>query len=137
MTKDDERISSEQRRFAATIEFGMRCGLALLVPGFMAYVFGWVPAAVPLESLSQYWGLPVAEYRQLTGAPEGWSWLAHLGKGDTLPLIGIVVLCATALFAFIGLIIACLVRRDWPYAVIAALQVMVLVLAASGLFTAH
>lgn len=137
MSDAKSKISAEQLRFAATLEHGTRWGLGLLVVGFFAYVLGWVPATVPLESLSQYWGMPVAAYRQATGAPDGWGWLSHFGAGETLPLVGIVVLCSTALAAFFGLILSSIRRRDWAYAIISVLEVAVLLLAASGVLTAH
>ncbi len=137
MSEEGARISPDQRRFAAVLEAGMRCGLVLLVLGLVAYVAGWVAPAVPLESLPQYWGMSVAEYHRATGAPDGWGWLAHFGAGETLPMVGIAVLCSAALLAIIVLLISCVRRRDWPYVAIASLEIAVLLLAASGVLTAH
>jgi hypothetical protein len=137
MKADDRRVSTEQLRFARVLEAGMRCGLLLLALGFAAYVSGWVPATMPLEMLPQYWAMAADEYRRATGAPEGWGWLARFAAGETLPLAGIVVLCATAPLAFISLLASYVIRRDWCYAAIAALEFAVLALAASGVLTAH
>ncbi len=137
MSEADARISPVQRRFAAVLETGMRFGLALLALGLVAYVAGWVPTAVPLQSLPQYWSMPVADYHRATGAPDGWGWLAHFGAGETLPMAGIAVLCSAALLAIIVLLIASVKRRDWAYVAIASLEIAVLLLAASGVLTAH
>ncbi len=112
-------------------------GLALLALGFIAYVSGVLPVALQPETLPSYWSLPVDEYRRATGVPDGWGWLSYYRAGELLPLAGIVLLCSTALLGFVGLLRAAAARRDWPYAVIAALEVAVLVLAASGVLVAH
>lgn len=137
MSDADLKISSEQRQFARVLEIGMRAGLALLVCGFAAYMSGWLPSTVAPETLPEFWGLSVNEFRRATGATDGWGWLGRLGFGDTLPLLGIVVLCATTLLAVGVLLVSCFRRGDRLYLVIAALEIMVLVLAASGVLTAH
>ena len=136
MTSEDTQNSSAQRRFAAKLELGMLCGLALLALGFVAYLSGWLPVSVPLESLPKFWSLSAADYRQATGAPGGWGWLSHFRAGEILPLAGIVVLCSTVLLGFIVLVVSNVMRRDWAYVAIALLEIAVLVLAASGQLTA-
>jgi hypothetical protein len=131
------RVSPAQLRFARVLAAGMWCGLAMLALGFAAYVSGLVPSTLPLEALPQYWGLAAAEFRRVTGTPDGWGWLARFGAGETLPLVGIIILCATVPLACVALFTAYARRRDWVYLAIVALEFVVLVLAASGVITAH
>jgi hypothetical protein len=137
MTAADTGVSPAQRRFAALLEIGMRGGLALLALGFVAYVAGLLPATLPPETLPQYWSLPVADYRRAAGVPDGWGWLSYYRAGELLPLAGIVVLCGTALLGFVGLLRAAVARRDWPYVAIAALEIAILLFAASGFSATH
>jgi hypothetical protein len=63
----------------------------------------------------------------------GWTWLGRLGKADFLNFIGVVFLAGVTIVCY-GRIIPILFRKkDTVYGVIAALEVAVLVLAASGL----
>lgn len=137
MTGENTRISAAQRQFAAMLAIGMYCGLVVLALGFVAYILDWLPATVRLDALPRFWSLSAADYRQSTGAPDGWGWLTHYSAGEILPLAGIVILCSTVLLGFIVLAASSALRRDWAYFAIALFEVAVLVLAASGLLTVH
>jgi hypothetical protein len=130
--------SPEQLRYATMLDWGMKIGLGILAIGFLAYVFGLVPAQVPLQDIPHYWKLPVEQYLQQTGKPSGWGWVRMLGRGDTLPIAGIAILSGvSALCVFFALIPAYAKNRDKAYLAIAIFQMLVLVLAASGILTAH
>jgi len=76
---------------------------------------------------------PVADYRALTGAPAGWGWLALLGKGDYLNLLGIAVLGLVTAVCYARIVPALLERGERLQAAMAIAQVLVLLAAASGL----
>lgn len=122
----------EAARYALLLEWGTRIGLVALVLSFAAYMLGWWQPLVPLEQLPTLWNLPVGSYLQHSGTPTGWGWLALAGKGDLSNLIGIGILAGCSLPPLLGLIPLYLKRRDYVYAVLCALVVLVLVLAASG-----
>ncbi|MEO7727609.1 MAG: hypothetical protein ABIS45_10185 [Burkholderiales bacterium] len=128
--------SPEQLRYARVLEAGMKLGLCVLVAGFLGYVSGVVPAHVPLAQLPALWSLAAPDYLRATGMPQGWGWLAMLGSGDILPLIGITVLAGISMLCFIALLPLYAARRDWIYLTITVLEIGVLALAASGLLTA-
>ena len=125
----------EAARYALLLDWGTRLGLVVLVLGFAAYVFGFVTPLVSLEQLPQLWNKPVAVYLSSTGTPTGWGWLALAGKGDMLNLVGIASLAGCSLPPLLGLIPLYLKRRDYAYAAICAVIVLVLVLAASGILS--
>lgn len=122
----------EAARYALLLDWGTRLGLVVLVLGFAAYVFGFVTPLVSLEQLPQLWNKPVAVYLSATGTPTGWGWLAFAGKGDMLNLVGIAILAGCSLPPLLGLIPLYLKRRDYAYAAICGVIVLVLLLAASG-----
>lgn len=128
-----QQHQSDASRYAHLLDWGTRVGLVTLVLSFAAYLFGILPPHVPLEQLPTLWNLPVATYLQRTNTPTGWGWLALVNKGDLTNYIGIGLLMGCSAPALLGLIPAYLKRRDFAYAGICALIVIVLVLAASGL----
>ncbi|MDB5811662.1 MAG: hypothetical protein JWN94_3784 [Betaproteobacteria bacterium] len=129
-------VSREQLRYAQVLDFGMRLGLGVLVLAFIAYVTGWLPAHVPLEQMPSLWTLAAPDYLRATGMPEGWGWLAMLDHGDVLPLVGIAILAGISALCFIALLPIYAAHRDIVYFSIAALEIVVLALAASGVLSA-
>lgn len=127
--------SPEQLRYARVLDAGMKIGLGVLAAGFLAYVCGLAPAHVPLEKMPGFWTLAAPDYLRATGAPQGWEWLGTLGNGDAWPLVGIAILSGVSVLCFIALLPLYAARRDWVYLAIAALEIGVLSLAASGVLT--
>jgi hypothetical protein len=126
-------IPDEQKTCARWLEIGSRVGLTLVVAGFVAYVTGLIEPLVPPAELARLWSLPVDRYAALTGAPTGWGWLQALGKGDYLNLLGIAVFASITAAAY-ARIVPDLMRRGLRLqAALAALQVVVLLIAASGI----
>ena len=127
---------SDQRLYARLLDLTAKGGFAILVAGFLAYVFGWIPAHVQVERLPELWGLPLAEYLRRTGTPTGWGWLAYLRKGEFASLAGIAILAGCSLVCLATLIPVYLGRGDRVYAAICAVEIAILLLAASGVLTA-
>jgi hypothetical protein len=132
ISESTELQRAEAMRYAFLLDWGTRLGLAVLVLGFTAYVCGFTTPLVSLDQLPQLWNKPVAIYLKATGTPTGWGWLALAGKGDMLNLVGIAILAGCSLPPLLGLIPLYLKRRDYAYAAICAVIVLVLALAASG-----
>ena len=127
--------SEEQLRYARVLEVGMRCGLGVLLAGVIAYFASWIPAHVPHDQMPGLWTLSASEYLRVTGMPDGWGWVQMLDGGDMLPLLGIAILSGISGVCFAVLLPIYLAKRDPLYFTIAALEVAVLVLAASGVLT--
>ena len=126
---------AEATRYAIFLDWGTRLGLLVLILGFAAYMLGITTPLVSLQELPQLWNQPVAVYLEKTGTPIGWGWLSMLGKGDMLNLLGIAILAGCSLPPLISLIPLYLKRRDYTYAAICLIIMLVLVLAASGVLT--
>lgn len=134
--KDLKELKSDmeraQRVFARWLDIGSRIGLALLAAGFAVYVTGLLPPHVPLAELPKLWGLPLAEFSAATGAPRGWEWLALSARGDYVNYFAIVLLASIVIAAYLR-ILPILAPRERAFALIAALEIVVLLAAASGL----
>ena len=134
-TPHAQQQQAEALRYAFLLDWGSRLGVLALFISFAAYVFGFLTPHVPLDQLPGVWNLPVAGYLQRTATPTGWGWLALVHTGDLSNLIGIALLAGCSLPPLLGLIPLYLKRRDYIYAGICTVIVLVLVLAASGLLT--
>ena len=128
-----DMISAEQQRYATLLSWGARSGLGMLIACFLAYIFGWMPAHVPVDQLANLWNLPVAEYLKQTHAETGWSWLTMIAKGDFASLLGIAWLSGCSLFCLLSIIPIYVRRRDWIFVTICVIALAVQLLAASGM----
>lgn len=127
---------SAQLRYAHVLDWGTRLGFIALAVSFVAYLGGGFEPHVPLEQLPSLWNQSVASYLKLTGTPAGWGWLALAHKSDIANLVGVVLLAGASLPPLLAVLLLYLRQRDWVHAVICALEVGVIVLAASGVLTA-
>jgi hypothetical protein len=126
---------AEQLRYARLLDITSKLGFAALVAGFVAYAFGWLEEHVTVAELPQFWGLPLAEYLASTDTPTGWGWLAHLHKGEFAGLIGIAVLAGCSAVCLAAVVPVYARRGDRVFAGICVLEILVLLLAASGVLT--
>jgi hypothetical protein len=122
----------EQLRYAAVLEKGMYLGLACLFVTFAIYVSGIMKPYVPRQQLSEHWQKNVHEYLADAEIEAGWSWVGKLGYGDFINFVGIAILAGVTVPCYLAIIPALLKRKDMIYVVLALLEVIVLVVAASG-----
>lgn len=136
MAEQDPKTSyatEEQLAYATVLDGGMKAGFAILVISFLVYLTGVLPAQVPVEKLPEYWNLPVAQYLEKAGVHAGWSWLGLLNKGDFLNFAGIAFLSAVTIGCYIRILPMLLAKKDKVFAAIAVVQILILVLGASGI----
>jgi hypothetical protein len=124
---------NDQQVYARWLDWGTRLSLAVLVAAFLAYVFGLTPAALPLAEMPRFWRLPLERYLALSGSPTGWGWVAMLDKGEYQNLVGVALLGLVTVVCYLRVLPLLLARRERLQAAIVAAQVLVLLLAASGL----
>ena len=127
-------VPIEQRIYARWLDLGTRVGLAMLVVGFAVYVFGVLDPHVPPQELARLWTLPVDHYVATAGAPTGWDWLQHLGKGDYLNFLGISVFASITIVCYVRIVPTLFVEGDRLQLGLAIAQIVVLIAAASGFF---
>ena len=132
---------ADQLLYARILAKGMYLGLGLLLVTFALYLTGLLQPGIPIEELPRLWTLSAHEYLEVVNheflhRPEvvnGWRWVFLLGMGDFLNFVGIALLSAVTIVCYLGVIPSLIRKKDWIYTTIAALEVIVLVLAASGL----
>lgn len=127
---------AEALRYALLLDWGTRLGVIALFLSFSCYVLGLLTPHVPLDQLPSLWGLAAKTYLERTGTPTGWGWVSLMGTGDMSNLIGVALLAACSVPPLLGLIPLYMQRKDYLYAALCSLIVLVLALAASGVLTA-
>jgi len=130
------KATEEQLVYAKVLDIGMKVGLLTIIITFIIYLSGVLTPHVPVNDLPKYWSMPVKSYLKATGIHPGWSWLFMLGKGDFLNFIGIAFLAGVTIICCLPVIPIFLRKKDTVYATIVILEVLVLVLAASGILKA-
>ena len=123
----------EQLVYAEILFWGCWGGLALMAVTYIVYLAGILPPHVPMDQITVLWSKPVGTYLAEGKVPNGWGWLVLLGKGDFVNFLGIVLLAGLTIVAYLPLIPAFLGKKDKAFAVIAILEVLVLLIVASGL----
>jgi hypothetical protein len=132
MVNQDDLDTQVQQVYARWLDAVVRVTFTVTLAAFLLYVSGVLPAYVPLETLPQYWGLPVDEYLRRTGAPAGWAWLRLADRGDFLNLACMALIALATLVCYLRLLPLLVAQRQRLDAALAAAQILVLVLAASG-----
>ncbi len=125
-------LDEAQRIFARWLDAGTRVAFVVLAAGFAAYAGGLLPPLLPFADLPRLWGLPLAQFIAASGAPTGWDWLAVAHRGDYFNYAGIALLASIVVAAYLRML-PLLARRARVFAVLAALEIVVLLVAASGL----
>jgi hypothetical protein len=128
-------VPVEDQICARWLEVGTRIAFGIVLLTFAVYVLRILDPLVPLPQLVHLWQLPVDPFVAATGAPTGWGWLRLLGKGDYLNLLGIAVFVLVTIAAYARLVPLFLQAGKRAQALFAVLQVLVLLAAASGLFS--
>lgn len=126
------QATEEQLAYAKLLDLGMKVGLLTLVITFFIYVFEIFSPHIPVNELPNYWKLPVKQYLKAANIHTGWSWLSMVGQGDFLNFIPIAFLAGVTILCYIRIIPILFRKKDTIYAVLAIIEVLVLVLAASG-----
>lgn len=127
------RPSKEQTIYANILVLGVWVGLAVLFVTYAIYLSGFMPSHVDMAVVTQNWDKGVNAYLEITHSPHGWGWTALLSKGDFLNYLGFAFLALLTLVCYLVILKGYIVKKDWIYAGIAFLEIVVLSLAASGL----
>ena len=125
-------VEQAQSPYAQWLAAGTWLSMVLLIAAFLAYVTGALPAHVPLDRLPELWGMPLERYLAAAHAPTGWGWIALAGHGDYFSYWGIVLLCSITALCYLR-VLPMLAAHERNYAWISAVQIVVLLTAASGL----
>lgn len=131
--KNTGKASPEQIKYANMLFYGCWSGLGIMAVTYLLYVSGLIAPHVPLELIPRLWSEPVGTYLTIGNVPIGWGWVALVGQGDFLNFVGIVLLAGMTILCYIPLIPAYLKRGEKTFAALAVAEILVLLVAASGI----
>ena len=133
LEKMAKRPSKEQIIYANLLVIGVWSGIAILFTTYFIYAFGVLSPHIELSQVPHLWGKGVDEYLHLTHSPHGWGWVSMIGKGDFLNYIGFALLALMTVVCYLVLVKGYVRKKDWIYAGIAIAEILVLLVAASGI----
>jgi len=125
--------SPEQISYANLLFYGCWTGLGIMIVTYLIYVLDLMSPHVSMDHVVQLWSRPVHDYLTQGNVPSGWGWVGLLGKGDFLNFLGIVLLAGLTIVCYIPLIPAYLKKKDPVFAILALAEVLILLVAASGI----
>lgn len=132
MTTDTTQTPPEQIVYSNMLFYGCWGSLALMAVTYLLYVLGVLTPHVPLDTVTQLWSQPVKTYLTQGNVPTGWGWFKLIGQGDFINFTGIVLLAGMTILCYIPLVGAYFKKKEPIFAVIAILEIVVLLVAASG-----
>jgi len=133
MSNDPKQPLSEvELIYARWLDWGTRIGFVILIASFFAYALELVAPHVPLDLLAKTWTMPVRDYRTAVGAPAGWDWLDLAARGDYLNYFGIALISLVTGICYLLVLPMLFARGERAYALIAALEILVLAAACAG-----
>lgn len=132
-TGEVTQANEMQIQYAEVLHWIAVIGFGLLLLTFFIYMTGLLPPLVPPEKVPQMWHMEAEEYVEANRIPTGWRWVSSLGHGDILAFASLIFLAAGTILCFIITLFSFLKRREFIYSAIIAAEILVLLLAASGL----
>jgi hypothetical protein len=121
---------SEHDAYARWLGWGTRGALAVLIASFFAYAFAVIDPHVPPQELTTLWAFPVDHFIAQSGSPTGWGWLQLLHRSDYLIYLGVAMLGLVSVVCYLRVVPILLKRGERWRALIAVLQIVVLLGAA-------
>lgn len=128
-----QKATEEQVLYANLLNKGMLIGLLCLIITFIIYAAGILPPKIPLPEVQNYWVMSVSDYLEKSGIHAGWAWLGNLGYGDMLNFLPIAFLSGITILCYVAIIPGLLRKKDSAYVLLSIIEVIVLVVAASGI----
>lgn len=127
-------VKEEQIAYANLLDIGMKLGLAALIVTFVIYLLGFLPNQIPINELPNLWKFSVHEFIEKTNMPTGWGWVKSINKGDYLNFIPLAFLGGLTILCYIRILPIFIKKKDTAYTVLTLLEILILVLAAAGIF---
>jgi len=134
-TKNNEALkpTREQIIYANLLIIGVWVGIIILATTYAIYLTGALPSHIDISIIPSVWGKGVNEFLEITHSPHGWGWVPLLTKGDFLNYTGFVLLALMTIVCYLVLVRGYIRQKNWIFAVIAVLEIVVLSVAASGI----
>ena len=138
MGNQESKYASDAQLVLARLYQGVSIiGLTLIAATFAMYVSGLLETSVPAEEVTAYWHLDAVSYAEETGTPVGWDFIEAFFRGDSLSFFSLIFMGSAVVICLAIMAVTFLRKRKLAYALIALLQTIVLVTAASGIVSGH
>ncbi len=121
--------------YASLLHHCVNIGFVMLLVSFGLYATGLLKAHVPLETLPSQWTLSAKDFMAANQLQGGWSWVRLVHRGDYLCFVGLAFLALTTVFCYLRVLPFFLREKKHALAVVIVLEVIVLLSAASGVFS--
>ena len=134
-TRNSEALkpTREQIIYANLLIIGVWVGIIILATTYAIYLTGVLSPHIDISIIPSIWGKGVNEFIEITHSPYGWGWVSLLTKGDFLNYTGFVLLALMTIFCYLVLVRGYVRQKNWIFAAIAVLEIVVLSVAASGI----
>ena len=135
MSEENKQVLNEKTLKKVTVSPAqLRYATTLFYLGLASFIIMLVTTPlVPLEEMPKLWVHRSAEYLARAHIPQGWGWIKLLNKGDMANFIGIALLASVTLICYVQLAWSFIKSKEGIMVVIAILEIIVLVTAASGI----
>lgn len=131
--KEQLHANRIQLTYANVLSWASTLGMIFVAAGYLVYVFQLLPSAVSPAEIAMNWHLRAAEFHNAVPVPSGWDWIAEWNRGDVLSYLSIIYLSSVTMLCLIVIVPLFIREKDRNYTLIALLQVLVLVFAATGI----
>ncbi|MEM0088169.1 MAG: hypothetical protein QXM23_02240 [Archaeoglobaceae archaeon] len=128
-------VPKEQIVYGKILSCGSIISIIAIAISFVVYVSGVAPHYVEFENLLELWGKSHHVFVEETKIPIGWGWIELIGYSDYLNLLLLAILAFLTIICYIAILPVFITKRDWIYTTIALIEIIVLLLAASGFIT--
>ena len=134
MKDDGNRYASETQLILARL-YGIAAvvGLGFMAVAFVLYVSGVLDTRLPAGEVASYWHLDAESFADETGTAVGWEFLYHLNRGESLSFASLVYMALSVIISMTIMIVTFIRKKKLAFAMIALLQTIVLVIAATGI----
>jgi hypothetical protein len=138
--KKEQRIYADRVQFAyaKTLDIVAHAVMLVIGIGYLLYILRLLPLTVPIETIAGNWQLSSSELQSKLHVFCGWSCFTSLPvllHGDAVSYASVVMLSMATLFCLVTAVMAFFREKNHLFLMIAILQVVVLLVAASGVMT--
>ncbi|MCC6027203.1 MAG: hypothetical protein LM574_01245 [Archaeoglobus sp.] len=129
-------VPKEQLVYAGILWYGSIISIVAITAAYIVYITGILPHYIEFDKIVELWGKKSHKFVEETNTPIGWEWLRLVMYGDFLNLLLLTFLSFLTIVCYLAIIPLLVAKKDFIYFVIALVEVLVLLLAASGLIVA-
>lgn len=127
-----------QLAYAKTLDFVSHAVMLLMAIGYLVYMLQLLPLTVPVETVAGNWHLSAHDLQAKLHLASGWSCFMDLPAmlhGDAVSYASIVFLSMATILCLATAVAVFFSEGNKLFLTIATLQVVVLLVAASGIMT--